>query len=94
MAYDYQTKSGGTTTGEAAPEPIAKVDEAIRLALQETDKGKLILGLNLHSENAASVTKLIGLAKRYDLKGIALWRLGLISADEWSSMRQSVEFKS
>ncbi|GIO45203.1 stalk domain-containing protein [Paenibacillus apis] len=94
MAYDYQTKSGGSTGDEAAPEPIAKVDEAIRLALQETNKDKLILGLNLHSENAASVTKLIGLAKRYDLKGIALWRLGLISADEWSSLRQSVEFKS
>lgn len=94
MAYDYQTGSGSSTSDKTEPEPIAKVDEAIRLALQETSKDKLILGLNLYHENAASVTKLTGLAKRYDLKGIALWRLGLISADEWSSLRQSVEFKS
>lgn len=94
MAYDYQTNSGSSAAAATNPEPIAKVDEAIRLALQNTDKSKLILGLNLHSENADSVTKLIGLAKRYDLKGVALWRLGLISSDEWNSIRQSVEFKS
>ncbi|MEF2969006.1 stalk domain-containing protein [Paenibacillus sp. M1] len=93
MAYDYRTGTGNSSDTGAQPEPIAKVDEAIRLAIQETDKDKLILGLNLHSENEDSVTDLIGLAKRYDLKGIALWRLGLISADEWESMQQSVEFK-
>ncbi|MNZ79344.1 Spore germination protein YaaH [compost metagenome] len=85
MAYDYGTK--GT------PEPVNKINEAILLALEQTDKDNLILGINLYSENADSVSTVIGLAKRYDLKGIALWRLGLISSDEWSSMQQSVEFR-
>lgn len=85
MAYDYGTK--GT------PEPVNKINEAILLALEQTDKDKLILGINLYSENADSVSTVIGLAKRYDLKGIALWRLGLISSEEWSSMQQSIEFK-
>ncbi|RRJ63134.1 glycosyl hydrolase [Paenibacillus oralis] len=88
MAYDYRV---GQTTGN--PEPADKVDEAIRLALKETSKSKLLLGLNLNSENENSVKTLTGLAKRYDLKGIALWRLGLISSEEWNSLKQSVEFK-
>ncbi|CAM4492390.1 MAG: stalk domain-containing protein [Paenibacillus macerans] len=88
MAYDYRA---GQTTGN--PEPADKVDEAIRLALKETSKSKLLLGLNLNSENKNSVKTLTGLAKRYDLKGIALWRLGLISSEEWTSLKQSVEFK-
>lgn len=92
MAYDYRTGSG--TDSSKQPEPVAKVDEAIRLALKETDKDKLILGLNMDNEDAASVDTLVGLAKRYDLKGIALWRLGIIKADEWESLRNSIEFKS
>src|SRR5690606_13540189 len=88
MAYDYRS-SGGT----GQPEPADKVDEAIRLALKETKKDKLVLGLNLNSENTHSVNTLIGLAKRYNLKGIAIWRLGLVSSDEWTQMQQSIEFK-
>ncbi|MFD1179370.1 stalk domain-containing protein [Paenibacillus puldeungensis] len=88
MAYDYQAGQSAKT-----PEPTNKVDEAIRLALKETTKDKLILGLNLNNEDGNSVTTLAGLAKRYDLKGIALWRLGLIQAEEWTSLKQSVEFK-
>ncbi|MOA13479.1 Spore germination protein YaaH [compost metagenome] len=88
MAYDYQI-----TQLIQQPEPVDKVNEAIQLALQYTDKDKLILGINVYNENAKSVSTLIGLAKRYDLKGIALWRLGLISGDEWDSMQQSIEFK-
>jgi len=88
MAYNYE---GGSSK---KPEPANKVDEAITLALKETDKSKLILGLNMDNEDAASVNTLIGLAKRYDLKGIALWRLGIIDKDEWNSIYDTVEFKS
>lgn len=88
MAYDYLA---GDNTDR--PQPAAKVDEAIRLALQETSKYKLLLGLNLNSEDQSSVKTLTGLAKRYDLKGIALWRLGLIKSEEWTSLKQSIEFK-
>ncbi|WP_068784419.1 stalk domain-containing protein [Paenibacillus phocaensis] len=88
MAYDYLPGDN-----KDKPQPLDKVDEAIRLALQETNASKLILGLNLYSEDANSVKTLTGLAKRYDLKGIALWRLGMINAEEWTSLKQSVEFK-
>ncbi|PZD96656.1 glycosyl hydrolase [Paenibacillus sambharensis] len=85
MAYEYE--------GGKKPEPLNKVDEAIRLALKETSKDKLVLGISLDSENAKSVNAKIGLAKRYDLKGIALWRLGIIGQEAWQAMHQAIEFK-
>lgn len=88
MAYDYLP---GDNSGR--PQPADKVDEAIRLALKETSASKLILGLNLDSEDQTTIKTLTGLAKRYDLKGIALWRLGIIKSEEWTSLKQSVEFK-
>lgn len=93
MAYDYRTGTGFSEEGGKQPETVSKVDEAIRLAIKETNKDKLILGLNMDNENASSVSILTGLAKRYDLKGIALWRLGIIKEDEWKSLEQSIEFK-
>lgn len=92
MAYGYNPKDSSGKT-KAKPEPVQKVDEAIALALQETTKDKLLLGIDINSENADSVNTLAGLAKRYDLKGIAIWRLGIINDDEWDAIRQSVEFK-
>ncbi|MDQ0195717.1 stalk domain-containing protein [Paenibacillus wynnii] len=84
MAYAYGD--------EKSPEPVNKVDEAIRLALQQVNKEKLILGISLASENETSVNTKIGLAKRYDLKGIAIWRLGIIAQPAWTQMNGSVEF--
>lgn len=88
MAYDYLPGDNSNK-----PQPADKVDEAIRLALKETSKNKLILGMNLNSEDQTSVKTLVGLAKRHDLKGIALWRLGIIKNEEWTSLKQGVEFK-
>ncbi|MFB5763671.1 stalk domain-containing protein [Paenibacillus medicaginis] len=85
MAYAYGD--------EKSPEPADKVDEAIRLALKETGKEKLVLGISVASENKQSVNTKIGLAKRYDLRGIAVWRLGLIGQDVWDEMNKSIEFK-
>ncbi|OKP96952.1 stalk domain-containing protein [Paenibacillus sp. P46E] len=83
MAYAYE--------GETGPEPMNKVDESIRLALQQVSKDKLILGISVYSENETSVNAKIGLAKRYGLKGIAIWRLGLIGQPVLSEMGKSVE---
>lgn len=88
MAYNYE---GGSSK---RPEPVDKVNEAITLALKETDPSKLILGLNMDNEDENSISTLIGLAKRYDLKGIAIWRLGIISKNEWNTFYDTVEFKS
>ncbi|MDO7906945.1 stalk domain-containing protein [Paenibacillus sp. JX-17] len=82
MAYAYGDQK--------SPEPDAKVDEAVRLALKQASRDKLVLGISMSSENADSVDTKIGLAKRYGLKGIAVWRLGIIGAD-WTTMNQSVK---
>ncbi|KJB89587.1 glycosyl hydrolase [Paenibacillus sp. E194] len=70
MAYEY--------TGKKAPEPLDKVNESIKLALKEVPKEKLVLGISTWSENDKTISSVIGLAKRHQLKGTALWRLGLI----------------
>ncbi|MGU3471655.1 stalk domain-containing protein [Paenibacillus sp. D51F] len=87
MAYDYE--QGGK------PEPLAKVDEAIRLALKETDRSKLLLGINFNSETAQTLSGPAGLAKRYGLKGIALWRLGpgLVDADSLAALERTVKLR-
>jgi len=84
MAYGYGAKQ--------TPEPLAKVDEAIRLALKQTSKDKLLLGISDDSENSNTIAAKVGLAKRYGLKGIALWRLGLLQAD-WSALSKTVVWK-
>nr|WP_242403945.1 stalk domain-containing protein [Paenibacillus pini] len=85
MAYAFEQ--------EKAPEPLSKVDEAIRLALRETSKDKLMLGISMGSENDKSVNSKIGLAKRYDLKGVAFWRLGIIGQPAWAQINQSIDMK-
>ncbi|MFD1908087.1 hypothetical protein ACFSQ7_35025 [Paenibacillus rhizoplanae] len=83
MAYAYE--------GETGPEPMNKVDESIRLALDQVSKDKLILGISVYSENEASVNAKIGLAKRYGLKGIAIWRLGIIGQPVLNRMGEAIE---
>lgn len=87
MAYDYTSSKGN-------PEPISKVNEGIQLAVKEAGAQNLVLGLNMNNENESSLQALVGLAKRYQLKGIALWRLGIISNGEWNKLRDIVEFKN
>lgn len=74
MAYQYNPV--GTTA--QVPEPNSLVNQAIELALEAgVPKEKLLLGISINSETPASVGDKLGLAKRYDLKGAAFWRLGL-----------------
>lgn len=87
MAYDYTSNKGN-------PEPISKVNEGIQLAVKETGAQNIVLGLNMNNENESSLQALVGLAKRYQLKGVALWRLGIISDEEWTQLRDIVEFKN
>ncbi|WII38259.1 stalk domain-containing protein [Paenibacillus thiaminolyticus] len=82
MAYAYED--------EKAPEPLDKVDEAIQLALEEVPRDQLILGLSMGSENSKSVSSVIGLAKRHNLKGTAIWRLGLIGEDTMAQVEKSI----
>ncbi|WP_223066041.1 stalk domain-containing protein [Paenibacillus caui] len=82
MAYDFKSERG--------PEPLKSIDAAIKLALQQVDKSKLVLGISLWSETAQSLNGPVGLAKRYGLKGIALWRLSLVGDDTVKALEKSV----
>ncbi|MEO2203557.1 stalk domain-containing protein [Paenibacillus pabuli] len=74
MAYQYNPVG----TKAQIPEPNSLVDQAIQLALNAgVPKDKLLLGINLNSETVSSIDDKLGLAKRYNLKGAAFWRLGL-----------------
>lgn len=74
MAYQFNPVG----TDAQVPEPNSLVQQAIELALQAgVPKEKLLLGISLNSETPSSVDDKLGLAKRYDLKGAAFWRLGL-----------------
>ncbi len=82
MAYPY--------ANEDAPEPMNRVDEAIRMALKEAPREKLVLGISFGSEDASSVNGKIGLAKRYGLKGVAFWRIGLIGEEAMAAMEWTI----
>lgn len=80
MAYDYGPK----------PEPDQLVIQAVEMAVREVPAYKLILGVSLPSETPESLAKRIGIAKRYGLNGIALWRLGLVSEPDWQVIREAI----
>ncbi len=77
MAYDYGAK----------PEPADRVEEAVKLAVNSVSSDKLLLGISAVSESESSIPGKIAIAKRYHLGGIALWRLGLLTDEEWTVLR-------
>jgi hypothetical protein len=83
MAYDYGPK----------PEPVNMVIEAVETAVNTVPPEKLILGISAPSETADSIIAKTGIAKRYNLKGVALWRLGLVSGEMWNTLRKHVTVK-
>lgn len=83
MAYDYGSK----------PEPVSQVKQAVEMACKEVPTSKLILGISAPSETAASIASKVGIAKRYDLSGVALWRLGVIDEGMWQTLRDSLTAK-
>ncbi len=80
MAYEY----GGT------PEPAGKVVEAVEMAKSLVPIDKLILGINIPRETSESLITKVGIAKKYDLNGIALWRLGLLTPQMWSNLETTI----
>jgi len=80
MAYDYGT----------VPEPLDLVIEAMEMAGEVIPPEKLVLGISIPGETAESIPAKVGLAKRYNLEGIAIWRLGLVSDEIWNILRTTV----
>lgn len=81
MAYDY-----GST-----PEPVSLVTKAVQMAIADVPPEKLVLGISLPNETPESIKTKIGIAKRYNLNGIALWRLGLVSPETWEALKATVK---
>lgn len=82
MAYDY------TPVGQ--PEPVERVREAVRLALEQVGPEKVVLGISLASENQSTLPGKISIAKANNLKGIALWRLGIVGDGNFSVLNNHV----
>ncbi len=80
MAYDYGSK----------PEPVSMVKQAVEMARASVPAHKLILGISAPSETADSISAKAGIAKRYNLNGIALWRLGVIDDGMWETLRDCI----
>jgi hypothetical protein len=80
MAYDYGSK----------PEPLELVSTAVEKTATLVPAEKLILGISIPSETPPSLPAKIGIAKRYQLKGIALWRLGLVSQEMWQVLHENI----
>jgi spore germination protein YaaH len=84
MAYDYNPQS-------ASPEQDDKVMQAVRLAKEAVSKEKLLLGINFAHENPKTVINKVGIAKQSGIRGIALWRLGLLSDEMWTALRTTLK---
>lgn len=83
MAHDYGPR----------PEPVDRVVQAIELALASVPRERLVLGISIPSETAESLVTKVGVAKRHRLQGISLWRLGLLSDEEWAALRQTIKVR-
>lgn len=80
MAYDYGPK----------PEPINHVIQAVEMALINVPSEKIVLGISTPYETSDSILQKIGVAKKYNLQGIALWRLGLVPNNMWEALRNTI----
>lgn len=88
MAYDYNDSSIRTS-----PEPVSKVMEAAEKAKALVPADKLVLGINADHETENTINDKVGIAKRYGLKGIAIWRLGLVTNEMWSKLGETITAK-
>jgi hypothetical protein len=80
MAYDYGPK----------PEPLNLVVQAVEMAGEFVPSHKLILGVCAPYETAESIVGKLGIARRFNLQGVAIWRLGLVTPEMWQSFRDNI----
>jgi hypothetical protein len=83
MAHDYLQ--------DGKPEPADQVEEAIRLAVKVVSPKQLLLGALVATETPETLVQKAGLAKRYGLAGISIWRLGQMGDAKLSALETSVQ---
>ncbi|MHB9145686.1 MAG: stalk domain-containing protein [Symbiobacteriia bacterium] len=81
MSYEYTTQG---------PEPMDRVDQGLQQALALVPREKLLLGISAASETADTLRPKVGLAKRYSLAGVAIWRLGIMGDAFLQSLRDQI----
>jgi hypothetical protein len=79
MAHDYRQ--------DGQPEPLDLVEQAVEQTLAQVPAHKVLLGINLPVENAASLVGKVEVARSHWLKGLAFWRLGLMGPDRFDSLQ-------
>jgi len=84
MAYDYGY----------SPEPVTQVIQAVEAATAVVPAEKLFLGISAPTETPESILTKVGIAKRYNLDGIALWRLGVVSNEMWNALKINIKNRS
>lgn len=84
MAHNYGVK----------PEPEDLVIEAVEEAMKEVSPQKLYLAILVEHENGDSIKTKIGIAKRFGLRGVSLWKLGGISDEIWKSIKEVIELRA
>ncbi|HYF93909.1 MAG TPA: stalk domain-containing protein [Symbiobacteriaceae bacterium] len=90
MAYDYAQ--------DGNPEPVDRVIEAIEMSLSEVGaadlnsplRQKLMLGMVAAYETPETIQQKAGLAKRYGLGGIFVWRLGQLGPEDMAALEATV----
>lgn len=82
MAHDY--------VQDGNPEPADRVEQAIQMTLQDVDRSKVLLGIVAAYETPETLPQKVGLAKRYSLAGISIWRLGAIRAERMDALEATV----
>lgn len=81
MAYEYGQE----------PEPVNLVVQAVEQAKALVPPEKLSLGISAPSETPESILTKVGIAKQYNLNGIALWRLGVVPKEMWAALKTTVQ---
>jgi len=85
MAHDYLDRRV-----DQSPEPADKVTEAIELTLKQVERNRILLGIVAPYETPESLAQKVGLAKRYGLAGLSVWRLGTVGPDRMAALESAV----
>lgn len=80
MAHDYGVR----------PEPESRVKEAVEIALGKVPSEKLLLAISIPTETEESFLAKLEIARRHELKGVSLWRLGLLQGEYWPLIDKAV----
>lgn len=85
MAHDY--RAPGAPIG---PEPTDRVVQAIEAILRVVSPDRILLGIVAPYEDPDSFGQKVGLAKRYGLGGLSVWRLGAVGTDRMAVLEELV----